>query len=190
MKAVSVISPNPILYETWKVDDPAAAKNDLEMLGAVLQACVHAGASVSFVLPFSHEEAKTFWSDQVLPGVSAGSRCVLLARAAGRIVGTVQLDLATPPNQPHRAEVKKLLVHPDARRRGIARALMEAVEAEARKAGRTLLTLDTVTGGAAESLYRSLSYAAVGVIPGYALNFDSNVLESTTIFYKNILGVA
>jgi GNAT superfamily N-acetyltransferase len=185
MRAASVTS-NPILYETWKVDDPAAVKNDLEMLAGVLRACVHAGASVSFILPFSHDEAKSFWSDQVLPGVAAGSRCVLLARAAGWIVGTVQLDLATPPNQPHRAEVKKLLVHPDVRRRGIARSLMEAVEAEARKACRTLLTLDTVTGGPAELLYRSLDYAAAGVIPGYALNFDSSVLEPTTVFYKNI----
>jgi hypothetical protein len=186
MKAASVISPDPIRIETWQADDPVRVKSDLEMLADVLHACVHAGASVSFVLPFSHAEAKAFWSDQVLPGVIAGTRCVVLACASDRIVGTVQLDLATPPNQPHRAEVKKLLVHPDVRRRGTARVLMGAVEAEARKARRTLLTLDTVTGGPAESLYRSLGYATAGVIPRYAFNFDSSVLESTTIFYKNI----
>src|SRR6516165_8272415 len=139
-------SPDPIRIERWNPDST--------------------GASVSFVLPFSRDDAKAFWQDQVLPAVHAGSRCVLLARAAGSIVGTVQLDLATPPNQPHRADVKKLLVHPDLRRRGIARALMQAVDAEAHRACRTLLTLDTVTGGPAESLYLSLGYLKVGVIPG------------------------
>jgi GNAT superfamily N-acetyltransferase len=144
--------PNPIRIERWN-PELAGVNDDLEMLGGVLHACVHAGASVSFVLPFSREDAKAFWHDQVLPAVKAGSRRVLLARLAGQIIGTVQLDLATPPNQPHRAEVKKLPVHPDGRRRGIARSLMGAVEEEAREARRTLLTLDKVTGGFAERLY-------------------------------------
>ena len=164
----------------------AALAEDLDSLGGVLHACVHAGASVSFVLPFSHGDAVSFWRDQVLPAVNAGSRCVLLARLSGEIVGTVQLDLATPPNQPHRAEVKKLLVHPRARRRGIARLLMAALEDHARAARRTLLTLDTVTGGAAEPLYLSMGYQASGVIPRYALNFNSTVLESTTVMYKSL----
>ena len=128
-----------ISIECW--DPGPGVTDDLEMLGCVLHACVHAGASVSFVLPFSREEARAFWLDQVLPAVTAGSRRVLLARLAGQIIGTVQLDLATPPNQPHRAEVKKLLVRPDARRRGIARSLMIALEDQARDARRTLLTL-------------------------------------------------
>lgn len=174
-----------IRIERW-VPDPARVSEDLEALGDVLQACVHAGGSVSFVLPFSREDAMAFWRDQVLPAVQDGSRRVLLARLADRVVGTVQLDLATPPNQPHRAEVKKLLVHPDARRRGIARALMTAVEAEARASGRTLLTLDTVTGGFAEPLYRSLGYTTVGVIPRYALNFNSSLLEATTVMCKEL----
>jgi ribosomal protein S18 acetylase RimI-like enzyme len=110
---------------------------------------------------------------------------VLLARDdRGRIVGTVQIDLGTPPNQPHRADVLKMLVHPDARRRGIARALMLAVEELARQSGRTLLTLDTVTGGNAEGLYRSLGYLTVGVIPGYALPPVGSETEPTTIMYK------
>ena len=178
-------SPDPIRIERWNPDSPGA-NDDLDMLGSVLHACVHAGASVSFVLPFSRDDAKAFWQDQVLPAVHAGSRCVLLARLGGRIVGTVQLDLATPPNQPHRAEVKKLLVHPDARRRGIARSLMAAAEEQAREAHRTLLTLDTVTGGSAEPLYLSLGYAAIGVIPRYALNFDSSELEATTVMCKDL----
>ena len=174
-----------ISIERW-VPDPVRVRDDLETLAGVLHACVHAGGSVSFVLPFSVEDAMAFWRDQVLPAVHAGSRRVLLARLGGRVVGTVQLDLATPPNQPHRAEVKKLLVHPDARRRGIAKALMIAVETEARASGRSLLTLDTVTGGFAEPLYRSLGYMTVGIIPRYALNFNSSVLEATTVMCKEL----
>lgn len=180
-----MLSANPIRVERWS-PGPASVAGDMEMLAEVLCACVHAGASVSFVLPFSQNDATAFWRDQVLPAVHSGGRRVLVARLAGRIVGTVQLDLATPPNQPHRAEVKKLLVHPDARRRGIARSLMAAVEEEAREAGRTLLTLDTVTGGAAEPLYLSAGYAAIGVIPGYAFNFESTKLEDTTVMYKEL----
>jgi ribosomal protein S18 acetylase RimI-like enzyme len=174
-----------VKIERW-TPVPAGVDDDLDRLGGILHACVHAGGSVSFVLPFSHNEAKAFWRDQVLPALNSGGRLVLLARQAGQIVGTVQLDLATPPNQPHRAEVRKLLVHPDARRRGIARCLMTAVEDEAREARRTLLTLDTVTSGPAESLYRSLGYAAIGSIPRYALNFDSSELEATTVMYKEL----
>lgn len=180
-----MIASHPICIERWN-PDAAGANEDLEMLGGVLHACVHSGASVSFVLPFSQEDAKTFWLEQVLPAARAGSRCVLVARLAGKVVGTVQLDLDTPPNQPHRAEVKKLLVHPDARRCGIARSLMGAVEERAREARRSLLTLDTVTGGAAEPLYRSLGYAVIGVIPHYALNFDSSRLEATTVMCKEL----
>ena len=174
-----------VRIERWN-PVPASVNNDLDMLGDVLHACVHAGGSVSFVLPFSHDDAKAFWHDQVLPALKAGTRRVLLARLAGQIVGTVQLDLGTPPNQPHRAEVKKLLVHPDARRRGIARSLMAAVEKQARKEHRTLLTLDTVTGGSAEPLYLSLGYVSVGAIPRYSLSFDSRKLEATTVMYKDL----
>ena len=156
------------------------------MLGDVLRACVHRGASVSFILPFSHDDANAFWRDKVLPAVRAGNCCVLVARIAGRIVGTVQLDLATPPNQPHRAEVRKLLVHPDARRRGIARALMAAIEEQAREARRTLLTLDTTTGGFAEPLYLSMGYVRVGEIPRYSRRSDSAELEGTTVMYKEL----
>lgn len=174
-----------IRIERWH-PEPNFVRHEIEMLAGILHACVHAGASVSFILPFSRDDANAFWQDQVLPAARSGGRRVLLARMAGQIVGTVQLDLATPPNQPHRADVKKLLVHPDGRRRGIARALMAAIEEQAREAGRTLLTLDTVTGGAAEALYLSAGYAAVGVIPHYALNFNSTKHESTTVMYKEL----
>jgi len=178
--------PDQIRIECWRPDPPRVAE-DIAMLGGVLHACVHRGASVSFVLPFSHEDASAFWQDKVLPAVRAGSCWVLVARSGERIVGTVQLDLATPPNQPHRAEVRKLLVHPDARRRGIARALMAALEEQAREARRTLLTLDTTAGGFAEPLYRSMGYVPVGVIPRYSRRTDSFELDGTTVMYKELV---
>ena len=174
-----------IRIECWQ-PDPLRLAEDVEMLGAVLHACVHQGATVSFVLPFSRDDAKAFWRDKVMPAAQAGTCCVVVARRAGRIVGTVQLDLATPPNQPHRAEVRKLLVHPEARRLGIARALMLAIEEQARQKGRTLLTLDTTTGDFAEPLYLSIGYIKVGVIPRYSLRPDSSKLEATTVMYKEL----
>ena len=170
--------------ELWR-PDAASLAADIEMLGDVLHSVVNAGASVSFILPFSRDDAAAFWRDGVVPAAKAGTCCVLVARHAGRIVGTVQLELATPPNQPHRAEVKKLLVHPDARHAGIARALMVALEEQARTAGRALLTLDTASGEA-ERLYSSLGYVCVGIIPGYSRRPDSPELESTTVMYKEL----
>ena len=155
------------------------------MLGDLLHDCVHAGAAVSFVLPFSRDDAVGFWRNKILPTVETGTCRVLVARRAGRIVGTVQLDLATPPNQLHRAEVKKLLVHPNERRSGIARALMLALEAQAREMGRTLLTLDTASAGA-ENLYLSLGYVRLGVIPRFSRKPESTELEGTTVMYKEI----
>ena len=164
------------------------------------------GAGVSFFTPFSIDEARAFWVDKVLPQVRAGTRRVVVARLDGRvraegkgergtgkgeersehIVGTVQLDLEMPPNQQHRAAVAKLLVHPAARRRGIARGLMIALEEIARTERRTLLTLDTVSGSNAELLYRSLDFIAAGVIPRYARGALTPELESTTIMYKEL----
>jgi len=163
---------------------------DLKMLAEVLHANVHAGAAVSFVVPFSGEDALAFWQDQVLPAVLRGARCVVIARTGeegDEIVGTVQLLIDTPPNQPHRAEVAKLLVHPKARRKGIGRALMIELERLARFHARTLLTLDTSNGDAAEPLYRSLGFVVAGVIPGYALKALVREREATTIMYKDLL---
>lgn len=158
---------------------------DIRGLGDLLHDCVHAGASVSFILPFSREEAAAFWLNKVLPAVQDGTCRVMVARRAEQIVGTVQLDLATPPNQPHRGEIKKLLVHPSARLAGIARALMLAIEEQARDAQRTLLTLDTASAGA-EHLYASLGYVRVGVISRFSLRPDATELEDTTVMYKEL----
>src|SRR5690242_9151813 len=158
-------------------------------LGALLHACVHDGASIGFVLPFTLDDGEAFWRDAVLPAVRNGTRALLVARgvgADGRLVGTVQLDYDTMPNQVHRAEVRKLLVHPDARRRGVGRALMGELERLARQLGRSLLTLDTRTGDTAERLYASLGYETAGVIPCYARAPDGGRLDATTIMYKTV----
>lgn len=178
-----------IRLEEWRPDlaeAPTSVDDDLDMLADVLRAVVYDGAGVSFVVPFSLEESRAFWVEKVLPGVRARTRRVLVARWGTRIVGTVQIDLAVPPNQQHRGEVTKLLVHPVARRRGVARALMIALEEIARAEGRTLLTLDTWTGKAAEPLYLSLGYVAAGIIPRYARGSLTPELEPTTIMYKEL----
>lgn len=174
-------APSPTTIAILPANDIARREREL---GAVLHACVHAGASVNFVLPFSEDDAGAFWIHKVLPEVCAGMRTLLVAEIAGRIAGTVLLDIDTPPNQPHRAEVSKLLVHPDFRRRGIARALMAELEHRAHTLGRSLITLDTRTGDAAEPLYASLGYHAAGIIPGYCRDPFEDTLDATTIMYK------
>jgi ribosomal protein S18 acetylase RimI-like enzyme len=159
----------------------------LRELGALMFACVHDGASIGYVLPFSQADSEAFWTDKVRPGVAAGSRLLLVARSNDRIVGSVQLDYDTPPNQPHRADVRKLLVHPECRRRGIAQSLMAELELRARELGRSLLTLDTRSGDSAEPLYVSLGYRTVGIIPGFCRDtHDAARLDSTTIMYKQL----
>ena len=165
----------------FTADDLAGHVRDL---GALLHACVHDGASIGFVLPFTMDDGKAFWSDKVLPAVRDRTRVLLVARARGRIVGTVQLDYDTMPNQRHRAEVRKLLVHPDARRRGVARTLMVDLERSAGRLGRSLLTLDTRPGDGAEQLYASLGYKTAGVIPGFCRDPMEDRLDATTIMYK------
>ncbi|WP_371744756.1 GNAT family N-acetyltransferase [Nordella sp. HKS 07] len=118
--------------------------------------------------------------------MAIGTRLLLVATCGERIAGAVQLDIDTPANQPHRAEIRKLLVHPDFRRLGIARLLMAGIEDHARALGRSLLTLDTRTGDNAEPLYASLGYRTVGVIPGYCRDTHKDRLDSTTIMYKNL----
>ena len=182
-----------IRIEEWRPDRTGAADavaRDIASLGEILHAAVHGGAGVSFVVPFPIEDARAFWIERVVPAVGTGSKRVLVARDAGRIVATVQLDLPWPPNQPHRADVGKMLVHPDARRRGIARALMLALEDLARAGGRTLLTLDTVSGSPAEALYRSLGYVTIGVIPRFALKSRVRELEPATFMYTELSPVA
>ena len=164
--------------------DAVAAELRLSELADVLADCVAGGASVSFMQPFPPEAAARWWRG-LLPRMANGEIVLLAALKNDRAVGTVQLHLSTPPNQPHRADVAKMLVHRSARRLGLARRLMVALEDEAHAAGRWLLTLDTVSDGAAAPLYRSLGYQRVGSIPDYALMPDGP-LCSTDIYYKRL----
>jgi GNAT superfamily N-acetyltransferase len=154
----------------------------LDGLASVLADCVAGGASVSFMAPFPHEQARAAF-EAFAAEAEQGSRMILGAFADGQLVGTVQVILALPPNQPHRGEIAKLLVHRSARKRGIAQLLMEHAESEARAEGKTLLVLDTVTGDDAERLYTRLGWTRVGVIPGYALYPDGRPCD-TTVFWK------
>ena len=144
------------------------------------------GAAISFMHPLSMAEAQAFWIQSVLPDLKEGGRLVLVAEVGGRCVGTVQVLLAMPPNQPHRAEIAKMIVHPDTRRQGLARALMHAALDMAREAGKTLVTLDTRTGDAAEPLYAAVGFETAGVIPGFALDPDGQALHATTYMYRNL----
>ena len=158
----------------------------LEALTDILHATVQAGASNGFVLPFEKTDARKFWVSKVAPGVADGGRVLLVAEKAGKIVGTVQLIVDMPPNQTHRADVAKLMVHPSARRQGIGIALMHELERFALSSGRWLLVLDTKTGDAAEPLYLSLGYQIAGRIPDFARDPDKPVLQPTTILYKRL----
>ena len=158
------------------------AYESLDGLAEVLYDCVAGGASVSYMEPFSHRDARDVFN-VVAAEVEQDRRLLLAAFADERLVGTVQVIFALPPNQPHRAEIAKLLVHRSARRRGIAQLLMEHAESEAREVGKTLLVLDTVTGDSAERLYTRLGWTRVGVIPDYALYPDGRPCD-TTVFWK------
>ena len=157
---------------------------DIAELAEVLVDCVAGGASVSFMPPFGHDDAKAYFT-RIAGEVARGEAAILVARVDGRIVGTVQLGLAMPPNQPHRADVRKLLVHRGARGRGIGMVLMTAAEEAARARGRTLLVLDTALAGDAERLYTRAGWNRVGVIPGYALFPDGRPCD-TVYFWKQV----
>ena len=154
-------------------------------LADVLIDCVEGGASVSFMHPLSRERAMAFWR-RVAQGVAAGERALLVAGDEHGLCGTVQLVLEQPENQPHRAELSKMLVHRRVRRHGLGAALLRAAEATARECGKTLLVLDTASADA-ERLYERLGWVRVGVIPDYAL-LPQGGLCGTTVYYRNLVG--
>ena len=163
--------------------DAAAARAAVPELAEVLADCVAGGASVSFMAPFTQEAAAAFFR-AVAESVERGETVLLAAKLDGRIVGTVQLGIDMPPNQPHRADVKKLLVHRAARHRGFGAALMQALESAARARGRTLLVLDTASGDA-ERLYARGGWQRVGVVPDYAM-WPGGGFCDTTFFWKRL----
>jgi GNAT superfamily N-acetyltransferase len=145
---------------------------------------VNDGASLGFMQPYGPADAVSYWQE-IADSVEAGSIILAVAEHEGKVVGTVQVGLATKPNQPHRGDLMKLLVHRSARGLGLSRKLMEAVEAEAARRGRTLLVLDTATGSEAESIYPRFGWQRVGVIPDYAM-WPQGGFCGTTLFYKRI----
>ena len=165
----------------------AAARAEVlaQTLADVLIDCVEGGASVSFMLPLPRDKAVAFWRG-VADSVARSERVLLVAEdGTGRVVGTVQLIMSLPDNQPHRADVAKLLVRRSARRCGIAQRLMAAIDDAAREEGKTMLVLDTVTGGDAERLYERNGWQRVGAVPNYAL-MPGGGFCGTTFFYKQL----
>lgn len=171
--------PGVVIRRLHSVEDA-----QIEELAGVLIDCVDGGAGVSFVHPLAPAKAQAFWR-RVAAGVEAGECALLVAEDDTGIVGTVQLELEQPENQPHRADLSKMLVHRRARRRGLGAALLEAAEETARECGKTLLVLDTNAGGDAERLYARLGWVRVGTIPGYSVQ-PRGGLCATTLFYKEL----
>jgi ribosomal protein S18 acetylase RimI-like enzyme len=159
-------------------------ETEIAQLADVLTDCVEGGASVSFMLPMTAEKSLDFWR-RVAADVRNGTRILLVAEDALGIVGTVQVVLDMPENQPHRGDLAKMLVHRSARNRGVGTALLRAAEDAAREAGRTLLVLDTVSGSAGERLYRRLGWSRVGEVPDYAL-WPGGGFCPTTYYYRRI----
>jgi GNAT superfamily N-acetyltransferase len=161
---------------------PAVSAAHIQALSEVLIDCVDGGASVSFMHPLTRAKAEAFWH-RVAEGVATGERALLVAEDATGILGTVQLVLDQPDNQPHRADLAKMLVHRRGRRTGLGAALLQAAEQTARECGKTLLVLDTITGSDADRLYARGGWQRVGEIPDYAL-LPRGGLRGTTVFYK------
>ncbi|MGA2879632.1 MAG: GNAT family N-acetyltransferase [Bryobacteraceae bacterium] len=159
-------------------------RQSLGALADVLVDCVEGGASVSFMAPFPKSDAEKFF-EKILFEVETGGRILVAAFDGSKLVGTVQVVTALPPNQPHRGEIAKLLVLRSARGQGVATLLMQRAEECARRCNKALLVLDTVTGGDAERLYQRLGWTKAGVIPNYALYPDGRFCD-TTIFWKHL----
>ena len=164
--------------------DAAEAEARLDELSDILVDAVARGASVNFMAGFSHAAGREFWRNQ-LPGIRNGEKRLFVGDDGERLVATAMLSFAHQPNAPHRAEIGKMLVHSSARRQGLGRRLLMAVEAAAREAGRTLMLLDTETGSAGDLLYRSCGWTEIGRVPDHAFRPDGR-LAATTMFYKNL----
>jgi GNAT superfamily N-acetyltransferase len=183
MAAGKALPVQPSAYVVEPLARPASDA-DIRDLARLLVDAVESGAAVSFVLPLPVERAEQWWRG-MLASAAAGT-VVLIARDADGIVGTVQMHPAWAPNQPHRAEIAKLLVHRRARRGGLGSQLMRAAEQAGTEAGFRLLTLDAKRGGAAEALYRRLGWTYVGMIPRFAVDPDGAAMHDDVLFYKEI----
>lgn len=178
---------NPFALLTITIEKlERATGEDIRALAELLVDTVDSGSAVSFLAPLPVETAEEWWRRTI---TTAPPRAiVLVARDGGRIVGTVQLQPSWAPNQPHRGDIAKLIVHRRARRTGLGSKLMQQIEADAASAGYRLLTLDTRRGDGAEQLYHKLGWTRVGVIPRYAVDPDGRTPHDTVIFYKELPG--
>ncbi len=167
---------------TIRMLTPSETATAVPALAEILSDCVEGGASVGFMSPHTPDDAMPYWQG-VVHAVTDGNTVLIVAEKDGEILGTVQLGIGMMPNQPHRADLKKLLVHRKARGLGLSRLLMEAAESAAAKHGRHILVLDTATGSPAEAIYEKFGWQRVGVIPQYALMPDGSYCGST-FFYK------
>jgi GNAT superfamily N-acetyltransferase len=169
---------------TIRTLDVAEAQARLDELAVILVDAVAHGASVNFMAGFAHDGALAFWRNQ-LPGIASGEKRLFVGDDGRRLVATALLMFAQQPNQPHRAEIGKMLVLANARRQGLGRRLLSAAEQQAREAGRTLLMLDTESGSAGDLLYRNCGWTEFGRVPGHAFRPDGRLAE-TTFFYKQL----
>jgi len=166
--------------------DGPAIEGRLNALSQILTDSVAEGAAIGFMAPLSYDDAAWFWSREVEPQVIAGRRVLFGATDDDNLLGTVQLIMAMPPNQPHRCEIAKMIVHPRARRLGIGRSLMNHALHRARELGKTLVTLDTRTGDVGEPLYASVGFEVAGLIPDFAWNPDGKARHATTYMFRRI----
>jgi ribosomal protein S18 acetylase RimI-like enzyme len=171
---------SPTIIELGAADIAA----HVDDLCRVLIDSVQDGAAISFMAPLNGDDAARFWLQDVRSAVDDGSKRLFAAFVDDRLVGTVQLVLGMPPNQPHRAEISKMIVHPDGRRRGLGTALMNEALELARRSGKTLITLDTRTGDVSEPLYRRVGFKEAGVIPDFAFDPDGGATHATTYMYR------
>ena len=167
------------------ISNAATLVGALDEFADMLLQSVSDGASIGFVQPFALEDARAFWLERVVPGLKTGAIVLFEARVDSAVVGTVQLVLPNMPNQTHKGDVAKMMVHPNFRRRGVARELMEALLAEARRRDLKMLTLDTRTGDKAQPLYASYGFSVAGEIPMFAIDPDNpKKLDGTTYMFK------
>lgn len=166
--------------------DMLTLERHLDDLCGVLLDTVEDGAAVSFMAPLGRGDAEQFWQRDVGTALGNGARLLFGALVDGKVVGTVQLMVSLPPNQPHRAEISKMMVHPTHRQRGIGKRLLNAAFEAARGAGKTLVTLDTRTGDVSEKLYKAVGFERAGEIPDFALDPDGQALHATTYMYKRL----
>ncbi|MDU8914099.1 GNAT family N-acetyltransferase [Aestuariicoccus sp. MJ-SS9] len=164
--------------------DDAQVATHLNDLVLVLMDSVADGAAISFMHSLTQAEAERFWLQDVASAVKRGDRQLFGAFVEDRLIGTVQLVTGMPPNQPHRAEISKMIVHPEGRRRGLGKALMEAALDAARGAGKSLVTLDTRTGDVSENLYRKVGFLPAGIIPDFAYDPDGAARHATTYMFR------